>query len=106
MPRADLVPISKPWISARGVTASPVMWRPQGPSSFGIHEHATVSVMPQKAARKGVYCISSSVTITTSGMKRCHELLSTRPSVGISLGSMPASLSRLASRCTIHRMAM
>jgi len=73
---------------------------------LGIHEHATVSVMPQNAARKGVYCISSSVTITISGMNRCQLLRSTQPSDGISDGSMPASFRRLASRCTMNRMAM
>ena len=101
MPSADFAPISKPWTSARGVTGRPVMWRPSGPSRRGIHEQAIVSVMPQKAAMKGVYCSSSSVTITTSGMNRCQELFSTRPSVGISAGSMPASRRRRASRCTM-----
>ena len=78
--------------------ARPVICLPSGPSSLGIHEHATVSVMPQNAARNGVYCISSSVTITTSGMNRCQLLRSTRPSDGISCAGMPASFSRLASR--------
>jgi hypothetical protein len=105
MPSALLAPISKPCTSARGVIARPVMPRPIGPSSFGIHEQATVSVMPQNAARNGVYCIRSSVTITTSGMNRCQLLRSTRPSEGISCAGMPASFSRLASRCTIQRMA-
>jgi hypothetical protein len=52
-----------------------------------------------------VNCISSSVTITTSGMNRCHELFSTNASDGISSGGMPASFSLFASRCTMNRMA-
>ena len=40
--------------------------------------------MPQNAARNGVYCISSSVTITTSGMNRCQDVRSTSASDGIS----------------------
>src|SRR3990167_1233186 len=52
MPSADLAPISKPCTRARGVMARPVMLRPiepNGLSSLGIHEQATVSVMPQNA---------------------------------------------------------
>ena len=105
MPSAALAPISKPCTKARGPTASPVMFRPKGPSRRGIQEQATVRVMPQKAARNGVYCINSSVTMTTNGMKRCHELLSTQLKDGMSFGSMPLSLRRLASRCTMYRMA-
>lgn len=48
---AALAPISKPCTSARGPTVMPAMRWPYGPSSFGIHEQATVSVMPQNAAR-------------------------------------------------------
>ena len=106
MPSADLAPISKPCTKARGVMARPVMPRPHGPSSLGIQEQLMVSTMPQNAARKGVYCNSSSVTITISGMKRCQELRRTSPMRGISLGDMPAKCSRLDARCTMYRMAM
>ena len=105
MLRADLAPISNPRTRPPGVMAKPAMPLPIGPSSFGIHEHAIVNVMPQNAARNGVYCNSSNVTIVKSGMNRCQELRSTKASDGISSGAMPASRRRLASRCTIQRIA-
>ena len=105
MPSAALAPISKPCTKACGPTARPVMFLPRGPSKRGIQEQATVSVMPQKAARKGVNCINSRVTMTTSGMNKCHELLITHIKEGMSDGFMPCNFRRLASRCTMNKMA-
>ena len=105
MPKAALAPISNPCTNAWGPTANPVMFLPSGPTKRGIQEQATVSVIPQKAARKGVNCINSRVTMTTSGINKCHELFITHIKDGMSAGSMPSNFKRFASRCTMYKMA-